>query len=153
MNYNTTIKSFLVTSLAVIVVAQVPVAHAAGTASLTMVPSASSTTVGKTISVAIYENGTNVSVVTAGVTYDASKLTCTAVDASGSAFVNGISATCGGGSATISRYVAPGTVGLNGSVLVGRLNFSAIATGSAVLSFTSSTQIASAGATQRNWRE
>lgn len=145
MNYINRVKSFIAAGLVALVVAQAPVAQAAGTASLTMSPSASSPTVGDTVSVAIYENGTNVNVVTAGVAYDASKLTCTGVDVSGSAFANGVSASCAGGSAIISRYVAPGTPELSGSVLVGRINLNATATGSAVLSFTGSSQIASAG--------
>lgn len=144
MNYINTMKSFVVAGLVALIVAQTPGAHAAGTASLTMSPS-TSTEIGNTVSVTIYENGTDVNVVTASVTYDASKLTCTGVDVSGSAFANGVSASCAGGSAVISRYVTPGTPGLSGSVIVGMINFKATATGPAVLSFIGSSQIASAG--------
>lgn len=120
------------------------VASAAGSATLSFTSSANSVVVGSGVSVQIFENGTGVNVVTVHVTYDASKLSCSGVDTATSAFANGISATCGGGSATISRYTAPGTT-LNGSMKVATLNFTATAQGAASMSFGASSQIASTG--------
>lgn len=106
---------------------------AVGSATLSMSPSSTSVTTGDNLNVSIYENGTNVSVVTINMSYDSTKLNCTNVNVASSAFANAISATCASGIATISRYIAPGSTGLNGSQLVGTLQFTATAEGTAQL--------------------
>ncbi len=116
--------------------------HAAGSASLSLTPASGSYTQNTSFSVAVHENGDNVNVVTAKLTYDASKLTCSGVGAG--AFSNTISATCGGGSVTISRYTDPGTT-VSGDQVVGTVNFTATSTGTTTVNFAAGSQIASNG--------
>jgi hypothetical protein len=117
--------------------------QAAGPASFSLSPASGSYTVGNSFSIGVYENGTAVNVVTAKLTYDATKLSCSGVGGS-SAFPNTISATCGGGSVTISRYTAPGTT-VSGTQSVGSISFVAIAPGTAAVSVAAGSQIASNG--------
>jgi hypothetical protein len=120
------------------------VASAAGTASLYLSPASGSHVQGSSFTVAVHENGTNVNVVTAKLTYDASKLSCTGIGGS-SAFPQTISASCSGGSITISRYTNPGAPAVSGDAVVGSVNFTAIATGTTSVSFAAGSQIASGG--------
>lgn len=120
-------------------------AMAATPASFSLSPSNGTKTVGSTLSVGIYENGDNVNAVTVKLSYDATKLSCAGIGGSG-AFPSEISASCGGGSVTISRYVAPGNPAVNGSQLVGTLNFAVVnPAASSSLSFAAGSQIASNG--------
>lgn len=118
-------------------------ASAAGSASFSLGPASGNYTVGNTFNVAVFENGTDVNVVTAKLTYDAAKLSCVGVGNS-AAFPNTISATCGGGSVTISRYTAPGTT-VSGAQSVGSISFVAVAPGTAAVNFAAGSQIASNG--------
>lgn len=115
---------------------------AAGSASFSLTPASGTYTQGSSFTVQVHENGDNVNVVTAKLTYDASKLTCNGVGDS-SAFPSTVTATCGGGSVTISRYT---TSTVSGDAVVGSINFTAIAgSGSTSVNFASGSQIASGG--------
>src|SRR5262245_8391809 len=96
-------------------------AAAAGSATFSLTPASSTITINTVFGVNIFENGVDVNVVTADLTYDASKLQFVSIDTSASAFPNSVSATGGGGSVSISRYTAPGTT-LNGSQKVASVN-------------------------------
>jgi hypothetical protein len=127
-----------------------PVAHAAGTASYSLSPNGGSYTQNSNFTLQVHENGASVNVVTAKLTYNPAQLTCTGVGGS-TAFANTIVASCSGGSVTISRYTANDpTTGtptvVSGDQIVGSISFTAIATGSANVSFAAGSQIASAGA-------
>jgi hypothetical protein len=123
-------------------------AAAAPPASYTLSPNSGTYTQGAAFTVQVKENGMGVNVVTAKLTYDASKLECTGVGGS-SAFPNTIVASCGGGKVTISRYTAMDGDGnpttANGEQVVGTINFKAAGTGSAAVTFDSNSQIASGG--------
>lgn len=140
----------LVAISAVVISALAPVnTSAAGSASLTLGASATQVANGSSVSVSVFENGTDVNVVTAKLTYDVSKFSCGAVSVSG-AFPNKASASCGGGSVTMSHYTNPGTVAPAGS-LVGTVTFTAMSdAGSAVVSTAAGSQVASAGANMWN---
>jgi len=116
---------------------------AANPASVTLTPGSASYTQGNSFSVQIHENGDAVNVTTIKLAYDASKLTCNGVS-TGSAFSNAITATCGGGSVTLSNYATPGT-SVSGDAVVGSVSFTANATGSTAVSVAPGTQIASNG--------
>jgi hypothetical protein len=118
-------------------------ALAANPASVTLTPSSASYTQSNNFSVQIHENGDNVNVTTIKLAYDASKLTCNGVS-TGSAFANAITATCGGGSVTLSNYATPGTA-VNGNAVVGTVNFTANATGTTAVSVAPGTQVAGNG--------
>ncbi|MEJ0072607.1 MAG: hypothetical protein WDN27_00730 [Candidatus Saccharibacteria bacterium] len=77
------------------------VAHAAGTAAFTLSLPVGSYTNGSSFTVQVHENGTSVNVVTAKLTYDSTKLACTATI--GSAFTSVVSS-CVAGAATFSGY-------------------------------------------------
>lgn len=131
-------------SSATAVMAMGGLAHAAGSANFSLSPASGNHVQNTNFSVQVLENGTNVNVVTAKLTYDASKLTCNGVSGS-SAFPNTISATCGGGNVTISNYSNPGT-SQSGSKVVGTISFKALASsGSTAVNFASGSQIASGG--------
>lgn len=117
-------------------------AHAAGSATLT-VSGGATVTKGNNVTVSIVANGTDMNVVTAKLTFDASKLACGAIGGS-SAFPNQVSASCNNGAVTISRYANPGTT-VSGAQTVGTITFSTIATGSAAVSTAAGSQIAAAG--------
>lgn len=113
---------------------------AAGTASFSLSPSRASVAQNETFSVGIYENGTNVNAVTAKLTFDASKVQFLGIDASSSAFPNGIAETNG-----VTRYSNGGTV-VNGSAYVAAAQFKVVAaTGTATVSITAGSKIASGG--------
>lgn len=135
------IVSGVISALAVVSLASP--ALAAGNASLSLTPSSGSRTVGSSFSVSVLENGDAVNVVTANLTYDATKLTCNGVTG-GAAFPGQVTGSCGGGSILISRYTNPGTT-VSGSQTVASISFTASAAGSAVVSFASSSKIASGG--------
>ena len=117
-------------------------AHAAGNAAFYLAPASGSHFQNSSFTVQVRENGSDVNVVTAKLTYDASKLTCNGVS---NAFGSTISATCGGGSITISGYAAPGTT-VSGDQAVGSISFTALAgSGSTSVSFAGGSQIASNG--------
>ena len=118
-------------------------AHAAAS-SLYVTPASATVAMGSTFTVSIVENGDNVNVVTANLSYDASKLSCNGVG--GGSFAQTITASCGGGTVSISRYVTPGQPALSGPQTVGSLSFTAIAnSGTANLSFLGTSQVASGG--------
>lgn len=120
-------------------------AAAAGSATFSLSPSASTVNIHSVFGVTVYENGTDVNVVTADLTYDASKLEFVSIDASGSAFANSVSGSGGGGSVGISRYTAPGTT-VSGNQKVATVNFKAVAgSGTASVAMAGSSKIASNG--------
>ena len=116
---------------------------AANPASVTLTPGSASYTQGNNFSVQIHENGDAVNVTTIKLAYDASKLTCNGVS-TGSAFANAITATCGGGSVTLSNYATPGT-SVSGDAVVGTVSFTANAAGTTAVSVAPGTQVASNG--------
>ena len=122
-------------------------AYAAGSASYSLSPSGGSYGQNSSFTVQVHENGSAVNVVTAKLTYDASKLSCTGVGGS-SAFPQTVTATCGNGTVTISRYIGPydNPTTVSGDQVIGSINFTAIASsGTATVSFASGSQIASGG--------
>lgn len=123
-------------------------AHAAA-ASFTLSPASGTYAQNSSFTVGVYENGTNVNVVTAKLTFDADKLTCVSVGGS-SAFPNNVAASCGNGTVTISRYTPMDADGnpttVSGNQLVGSIIFTAKATGTALVKFAAGSQIASNGA-------
>lgn len=130
-----------VSAFAVIALNSTPVQAAAS--SLYITPASGNITQGNSLTVSIVENGDNVNVVTANLNYDASKLQCNGVG--GGSFAQTISASCGGGAVTVSRYVTPGQPGLNGAQTVATVSFTALASsGTTSITFGAS-QVASAG--------
>lgn len=136
--------SQIIASSALLAAVMTSPVSAAGSATLSLSPSSGSYVQGVSFSVTVTETGDNVNVVTAKLTYDASKLTCNSVSG-GAAFGGNVSTTCGGGTVTISRYVEAGSPAVNGSQVVGTVNFTAAATGTATVSTAAGSQIASAG--------
>jgi len=128
-------------------------AAAAGTASFSLSPASGSYAQGSSFTVTVRETGDNVNAVTAKLTYDATKLTCTGVSTTGSDFAASSGANCGSGNITIGRYVGlDDTTGnpnpaKNGSQVVGTVSFTAVAaTGTTAVNFAAGSQIAADGA-------
>jgi hypothetical protein len=118
---------------------------AVGSATFSLSPSGTTVNVHTVFGVTIFENGTDVNVVTADLNYDASKLEFVSIDASGSAFPNAVSASGGNGAVSVSRYTNPGTT-VSGNQKVATVNFKALAgSGSTAVSFAGSSKIASNG--------
>jgi hypothetical protein len=114
-------------------------AHAAGTAAFSLSPASGTLTQGNNLTLVVSENA-DANAVTAKLTYDASKLQC---NGASNAFGSTISATCGGGSVTISGYAAPGTTA---SGTVGTVNFTVLGNaGSTSIAFATGSQIANNG--------
>lgn len=116
----------------------------AATGSMSLSPNGTSVTVGSSLTIAIYETADSANVVTANLTYDASKLQCNGVGG-GSFSTNVITPSCGGGSVRITRSVAPGSPALSGTNLVGTVNFSGISAGTASVSFAAGSRIVNEG--------
>lgn len=124
-----------------ITLSALPAAAAASTLSLS--PASGSIVQGSSKTVSVIEDGDSVNAVTVHLSYDASKLSCNGIG--GGNFGAEVSATCGGGTVTISRYVPAGSPALNGAQVVGTVNFGALAgSGSTSVTFGSS-QVASNG--------
>ena len=120
-------------------------AAAAGSATFSLSPSSNTVNINTVFGVTVYENGTDVNVITADLTYDASKLELIGIDATGSAFANSVSASGGSGSVDISRYTAPGST-VNGNQKIATVNFKAVVgSGTANVSMASSSKIVSNG--------
>jgi hypothetical protein len=123
-------------------------AVAAGSASFSLSPASGTHAQNTNFTVSVMENGSNVNAVTAKLAFDASKLKCVSIGGS-AAFANTVVASCGNGTATISRYTAfdgdgnPTTV--SGNQSVGTVTFTALSTGTASVSFAAGSQIASSG--------
>src|SRR6185369_7292187 len=100
-----------------------------------------------TFSLTVSETSTDpVNVVTAKLSYDASKLQYIGVDASGSGFGGEASTSGGSGSVTISRYVTPAGSTVTGAQKIANVSFKAlVGSGSTAVSFASGSQIASNG--------
>lgn len=119
-------------------------AYAAGSASYSLIPSSGSYSQNSSFTVQVHENGSNVNTVTTKLTYDASKLSCTGVGGS-SAFPQTITAACGSGTVTISRYIGPydNPTTVSGDQIVGSVSFTVIASsGTAAISFAAGSIIA-----------
>lgn len=116
----------------------------AATGSMSLSPNGTSITVGSSITIAIYESADSANVVTANLSYDASKLQCNGVGG-GNFSTNVIPPSCGGGSVRITRSVAPGSPALSGTNLVGTVNFSGISAGVANVSFAGGSRIVNEG--------
>ncbi|HXY18234.1 MAG TPA: cohesin domain-containing protein [Candidatus Nitrosopolaris sp.] len=126
-------------------------ALAAGSAGLGLSPSGGSFAVGSTHSLAIYENGTDVNVVTANLSYDASSLQFLGASCGG-AFPGAVQESGGGGAVALSCYVSPGSPAVSGSQEVGVVSFKALAGGgSTAVSFASSSIVASTDSTFNAW--
>ncbi len=118
-------------------------AHAAGSATFSLSPSAGSYVKNSTFSVQVFENGTDVTVVTAKLTYDPAKLQCIGVTSTfgGNPIPQGTS--CGNGNISISGF-SMSTV--SGTQTVGTINFTTLSdSGSTSVNFGSGSQIASNG--------
>jgi hypothetical protein len=122
-------------------------AHAAGSASFSLSPSGGTYNINSTFSLMVSETSTDaVNVVTAKLSYDASKLQYVGVDASGSGFGGDASTSGGAGSITISRYVTPAGSTVTGTQNVASVNFKAlVGSGSTSVTFAAGSQIASNG--------
>lgn len=119
-------------------------AHAAGSGSFALSPASGTKVKGNNFSVTLYENSSNVSVVTASLTYSADTMQCLGVSGAG-AFSGDIGSGCAGGNINISKYITPGAAGLNGSQAVATMSFRALTSaGSGNINLTSG-QIASDG--------
>src|SRR5262245_39940651 len=115
-------------------------AHAANPASFSLSPASGSHVKDTTFSVQIRENGDNVNVVTAKLSYDPAKLTCVSI-AAPSSFANVYDNSCGGGSAKITAFTNGGTT-VSGSQTVGTIVFKALVdSGSSSVSFAAGSQI------------
>ena len=144
--------SFL-TTLSLTIGAFAGSASAAGSASLSLSPASGTFTQGNSYTITIYENGSDINAVTAKLTYDPTKLTCTGVSVTTSTFAASSGANCASGAVTIGRYVglddatgAPNP-SKNGSQVVGSVTFKAVtASGTTNVSFASGSQVASEGA-------
>jgi hypothetical protein len=124
-------------------------AASAATGNLFLTPSTGSYNNGTTFTVTVHENADNVNVVTAKMTYEASKLSCEGVGGS-SAFPQNIAASCSGGNITISRYTASDANGnpttVSGDQVVGTVTFKAlVGSGTTAVNFAAGSQIASNG--------
>jgi hypothetical protein len=117
-------------------------AYAAGSASFALSPANGSVTNGSTTTVAIYENGTNIYVVTATFTYDSSKLQLL-----GDSCAGAFSSTAASSGSSISCFTPGGTSPVSGSNEAAVLSFKAIATGSADVTVTGSQIASSSGNT------
>ncbi|HUB93942.1 MAG TPA: cohesin domain-containing protein [Verrucomicrobiae bacterium] len=113
--------------------------YAAGTASFALSPASTNVTEGDTTTVVIYEDGSNVNVVTATFSYDNSELQFVS-DSCAGAFPS----TAASSSSSISCYVPGGSSAVSGSNEVATLSFKTIATGTATVTVNGS-QIASNG--------
>jgi hypothetical protein len=107
---------------------------AAGSTSFSVAASSTSYTQGNTVTVSVYENGSNINTVKAVLSFDASKLSCAGIGASSSFPTDTPSTGCSAGTVTISRGT---TSPANGNVLVGTVSFTAVASGSSSVSLTS----------------
>lgn len=118
--------------------------RAAGSGTFSLSPASGTKVQGNNFSVTLYENSSNVSVVTANLTYSAATLQCLGVSGAGG-FSGDIGSGCAGGNVTISKYITPGAAGLNGSQAVATISFRALtSSGSGNVSLNSG-QIASDG--------
>src|SRR5665213_3173941 len=118
---------------------------AAGSASLSLSPASGTENINSTFTVGVYENGDNVSAVTADMSYDQLALSLVSA-ACGGAFSSTIQASGSGGSGTLSCYTPPGSVVVSGNQEVGTVSFKALAgSGSASLTFGSGSEIANNG--------
>jgi hypothetical protein len=117
--------------------------YAAGNASFALSPANSSVTEGATTSVAIYENGTNVNVVTATFSYDASMLQLVGDNCAG------VFTYAASNSSSISCFVPGGTSAVSGSNEVAVLSFKTITIGTGSVTVNGST-IASNGSNAWN---
>ena len=118
--------------------------HAAGSAAFSLSPASANSAEGNTTSVAIYENGTSVSAVTATFTYDSSHLQFLSGSCAGA-----FSSTAASSSSSITCFVPGGNSAANGSSEVAVLNFTATATGTGSVTVNGS-QIASNGVNEWN---
>lgn len=118
-------------------------ALAAGSASFSLSPTSGSYAPGATVTVSVYEDGSNVGSATVNLSYNASLLQCEG-DSIGSAFSVYLPSieTCSGGAANLS---AASSAALNGSELFATVTFKTLAAGSASVSVAAGS---GAGATQ-----
>lgn len=111
--------------------------YAAGTAAFSLSPASAAETQGATFSVAVYEDGSNVNVVTANFSYDSG------LQFIGAACAGAFSGTAASSGSSISCFV-PGGSAVSGIQQVASLSFKAVAVESANVTITGST-IGSAG--------
>jgi hypothetical protein len=143
--------STLIVSLALAFAALAGTAGAAGSAAFILTPASGSEEINTIFSVGIYENGSNVNVVTANMTYDPSKLQFAGISASGSAFGNDASSGGSGGSISITRYVSPGSPAVSGTQKIASVSFKVLTgSGTTSLVFAGGSHIASGGTDEWN---
>lgn len=137
-----TIARFISAATTVAVLATGAQATAAAS-SLSINPASGVYTKGNNFTVSIVETGDNINVVTAILSYDASKLICNGIGA-GEFSSDAAPATCTNGQVYVSRFVSGGAT-LSGSHTVATINFTAIASGTTSLTFGAGSQVVSAG--------
>jgi hypothetical protein len=121
------------------------VSMAAGSANFILNPASGTENITSIFSVGIYENGDQVNVVTADLTYDTSQLQFISIDVSASAFPNQVTGSGGSGSVDISRYNAPGNT-VSGTQEVAAITFKVLGgSGVTSVSVAGSSKIASNG--------
>lgn len=117
-------------------------------ASMRVTPASGSYNPGNTVTVSIYVNsgGQNVNAVQADLNYSASYLQFQSINPAGSAFGIDASSSGGGGSVSIARGNISAISG--SSLLVAQVNFQVLAAGTATISFSGSSTVASSSTNQ-----
>jgi chitodextrinase len=107
----------------------------AASASMTLIPSATSVNIGDTVSITVRENSSTdtVNAVQANVSYDTTRLQYLGVDDTGSAFGLVAATTNSNGVVSVARGVQGGSAPVTGDQLVTKINFKVLAGGSAPL--------------------
>lgn len=135
MSIRPIISSFIAVLIAIFVAAP---SYAAGNASFSLTSSASTAQTGATITINVFENGTNVNAITAKLNFDSSRLQLLSTSC-GASFSNSIAETNG------ATCYAPGGKSVNGATLAISARFKALSTGGATVSITGDSKIASDG--------
>jgi chitodextrinase len=114
----------------------------AAAGSLTAVPSATTVSIGSTVTVTVRENsGTDtVNGVQANLTYDATKLQYVSVDNTTSPFTDAQSS-ASNGTLTLGRYTGPGVVAVSGDQVVTVVTFKALVAGPVAINFDTASQL------------
>lgn len=128
------LKSLIILSALTSIVFFGNTAAAAGASRVAITGPSQDIIVGDALTVNFWISGNELTNVTFHMQYDDSKLSCSASSFSGSGqYPITVSASCGGGSAVITRFVTPGTL-VSGNQFFVALNFTTKATGAANVS-------------------
>lgn len=149
---NKIITSGIVTTGFILATGLCGIAHAAGSATMSLSPSSGTYNSGSTLTVEVDENGNGspVSVVTADLSYNASQLQYDSASCGGS-FSSPASVSGGGGSVSLSCFTPGGSTAPTGSASVGSVSFTVLGdTGSTSITFGSGSIVASNGVNEWN---